>query len=159
MKSQKGQALVETAIILPLLILLIMGLFEFGRFLYLKNTINNAARAGARTAAVTPKYDAALHPGGMASSGKDSHTLSCSTDEFKSEDGDVYRSVCDAIYNGIPKNEVVVSIAYTDLAPPTGLNAGDSVSVTLRWDKFEPVFPLLTPITNLITAQAAMRYE
>ncbi|MBJ6751041.1 TadE family protein [Geomonas anaerohicana] len=159
MKYQKGQALVETAIVIPILILLVMGLFEFGRYLYLRNTLTSAARAAVRTAVVTPKYDATLHPGGMASTGKDAHTLACTSDEYKAEDGAVYRAVCDAIYNGIPKNEVVVSVAYTELASPVGLSSGDSVSVTISWDKYEAILPLLIPITNLITAQASMRYE
>ena len=56
MRNQKGQALVETALIIPLLLLLVMGLFEFGRVMYIKNTLNNAARAGVRVAVVTPKF-------------------------------------------------------------------------------------------------------
>ncbi|QXE92305.1 pilus assembly protein [Geomonas subterranea] len=158
MKDQKGQALVETAIVLPLLILLIMGLFEFGRFLYLKNTINNAARAGARAAAVTPKFDAALHPDGMAATGV-THTMSCTDSEYAASNGAVYRSICNSLFNGIPKNEVVVDIVYTDLATPAGLSSGDSVSITLTWDKFEAVLPILIPITNRIKAEASMRYE
>ena len=158
MKNQKGQALVETAIVLPVLILMIMGLFEFGRYMYLRNTINNAARSGVRTAVVTPKYDATLHPDGMAATGT-THTLTCTDSEYAAADGAVYRSVCNSLFNGIPKNEVVVDIAYTELVAPAGLNTGDSVTVTLTWDKYEAVLPLLTPITNLITAQASMRYE
>lgn len=158
MKNQKGQAIVETAIILPLLILLIMGLFEFGRFLYLKNTINNAARAGARSAAVTAKFDASLHPDGMAATGV-THAMSCTDSEYTASNGAVYRSICDSLFNGIPKNEVVADITYTELATPAGLSPGDSVTITLTWDKFEAVLPALIPITNRITAQASMRYE
>lgn len=55
-----GQALVEFALILPLLFLLVFGIVEFGRYLFLKNTATNGARQGARVAAVTPKpWDAA----------------------------------------------------------------------------------------------------
>lgn len=160
MKDQKGQALIETAIVLPLLILLIMGLFEFGRYMYLKNTLNNAARAGARTAVVTPKYDASTHPEGMASSGN-AHTLSCTDSEYVSSPGNgaAYRTICSSIYNGIPKNEVVVNIAYVELAAPTGLSSGDSVTVTLTWNKYEAFVPLLIPITNMVTGEASMRYE
>ena len=57
--NNNGQALVEFAIILPLLMLLVFGIIEFGRFLYLKNSVTNAAREGARLAAVTKPYDAA----------------------------------------------------------------------------------------------------
>lgn len=160
MKDQRGQALVETAIVLPLLILLVMGLFEFGRYMYLKNTLNNAARAGARTAVVTPKYDASTHPEGMANGGT-THTLSCTDSEFVASAGNgaVYKTICSSIYNGIPKTEVAVNIAYVELANPAGLSAGDSVTVTLTWDKYEAFLPLLIPITNLVRGEASMRYE
>lgn len=52
--GQKGTALVEAAIVLPLLLLLVFGMCEFGRALYIANTLGNAAREGARRAAVTP---------------------------------------------------------------------------------------------------------
>lgn len=158
MKNQSGQALVETAIVLPLLVLLIMGLFEYGRYMYLRNTLNNAARSGARTAAVTPIYNSTTHPDGMAS-GNTSHTLACSDSEYAASNGAVYRSICNSIFNGIPKNEVVVNISYTELATPGGLSSGDSVDLSLTWDKYEAVLPLLTPITNRIIGQASMRYE
>jgi Flp pilus assembly protein TadG len=47
-KNENGQALVEFAIILPILLLLIMGIFEFGMLLNSYLTIQNAAREGAR---------------------------------------------------------------------------------------------------------------
>lgn len=157
MKNQKGQALVETAIIVPLLILLIMGLFEFGRAMFLKNTLNNAARAGARTAVVTPKYDT-THTNGMAEANS-SYKLTCTDSDYAKQNGPVYQTVCNSIYNGIPKNEVTVAITITELATPANLSAGDSVSVQLTWDKYEAILPILIPITNILTGQASMRYE
>lgn len=52
--NQKGAALVEMAIILPILLLIVFGIFEFGRAMFITNTLNNAAREGARRAAVSP---------------------------------------------------------------------------------------------------------
>ncbi len=48
----RGAALVEFAIILPLLILLIFGIIEFGRGYHAKTTLTHAAREGARVAAL-----------------------------------------------------------------------------------------------------------
>ena len=48
LKDKKGQALVEFAIILPVLLLLIMGIMEFGMMLNSYLTIENASREGAR---------------------------------------------------------------------------------------------------------------
>ena len=157
MKDQKGQALVEAAIILPLLLLLIMGLFEFGRAMFLKNTLNNAARAGARTAVVTPKLDAS-HPYGM-SNANSTLKLTCTDNEFIAQNGPVYKTICNSIYNGIPKTEVTVAIRITELEAPGGLNTGDNVEIQLTWDKYEAILPILIPITNIITGEASMRYE
>jgi Flp pilus assembly protein TadG len=47
--SQKGAALVEFAIVLPLLLILVFGIIDFSILLYNKATITNASREGART--------------------------------------------------------------------------------------------------------------
>lgn len=49
-RSEKGQALVEFALILPILLGLILGMIEFGWILNGKLTLTNAAREGARAA-------------------------------------------------------------------------------------------------------------
>jgi Flp pilus assembly protein TadG len=46
--NQKGAAIVEFAIILPLLLLLIFGMIEFSLLMYNKAMITNASREGAR---------------------------------------------------------------------------------------------------------------
>jgi Flp pilus assembly protein TadG len=48
LRNEKGQSLVEFSIILPLLLLLLMGIFEFGLMLNSYLTIHNSAREGAR---------------------------------------------------------------------------------------------------------------
>jgi Flp pilus assembly protein TadG len=50
-KSEKGQSLVEFVLILPILLMLILGVLEFGWMLNAKVTVNSAAREGARTRA------------------------------------------------------------------------------------------------------------
>ncbi|MEN6391832.1 MAG: TadE family protein [Syntrophomonas sp.] len=49
---EEGQSLVEFAMVLPLLLLLLMGIVEFGRIISAYMIINNLAREGARFAAV-----------------------------------------------------------------------------------------------------------
>lgn len=51
-RSEVGQALVEFALIIPIFILLVMGIFDLGRAVYGYNTANNAAREAARLAIV-----------------------------------------------------------------------------------------------------------
>jgi len=51
-RHTSGQALVEFALVIPLLILIFMGLFDFGRAVFAYNSLSNAAREGARVAIV-----------------------------------------------------------------------------------------------------------
>ena len=52
LKTQKGAAAVEFAIILPVLLILLFGIIEFGIILYDKAMITNASREGARAGIV-----------------------------------------------------------------------------------------------------------
>lgn len=52
LRSGRGQALVEFALALPLLVVFLVGLFDLGRAVYTSNTIANAARIGNRLAIV-----------------------------------------------------------------------------------------------------------
>jgi Flp pilus assembly protein TadG len=52
LKNQKGQALVEFTIILPILLIVVMGILEFGIMLNSYLAIENAAREGARAGIV-----------------------------------------------------------------------------------------------------------
>lgn len=51
-KSSDGQALVEFALILPIMILILFGIIEFGRVFSAQLLVTNGARDGARIAAV-----------------------------------------------------------------------------------------------------------
>ena len=49
-RDQRGAALVETAFVLPILLLVAVGIFEFGRAYQTLEVLTNAAREGARVA-------------------------------------------------------------------------------------------------------------
>jgi Flp pilus assembly protein TadG len=53
-KRQRGQALVEFALMIPLFALLLFGLMDFGRVIYTQNTLAQAAREAARVATLEP---------------------------------------------------------------------------------------------------------
>jgi Flp pilus assembly protein TadG len=46
--SQKGASMVEFALVLPLLLLILFGIIEFGLLMYNKEMITNSSREGAR---------------------------------------------------------------------------------------------------------------
>jgi len=49
-RNTSGQSLVEFAIVLPLLLLMFFGIFEFGRFYFTKLTLQHAVREATRFA-------------------------------------------------------------------------------------------------------------
>lgn len=53
--SLSAQALVELAVLLPILLLLILGAMDFGRMFYTKMVLTNAAREGANYLAYFPE--------------------------------------------------------------------------------------------------------
>ena len=132
MRLKNGQVLVETAIILPLLLVLLFGLVDFGRAMYTKNTLNNAARSGVRVAAVTSPL-----------------TPSSPTSLFSSN-GEPANTIQQNIFNGIPKDDSIsYELKILDAAgnPLAGAaSAGDQVCVILTW----PKFPMITPLYNLL---------
>lgn len=56
-KNCRGQALVEFALVLPLFLMILFGLLQFGLAFSNYLTLNAAAREGARTAAITADVD------------------------------------------------------------------------------------------------------
>jgi Flp pilus assembly protein TadG len=56
-RNQKGNAVIEMALLLPLLLLVLFGITEFGRAVMTTNVLNTAAREGARLAVVSALSD------------------------------------------------------------------------------------------------------
>lgn len=53
---RQGQSIVEFALILPIMVLVIAGIFDLGRAFFASITITNAAREGARTGTRFPDH-------------------------------------------------------------------------------------------------------
>lgn len=60
LREANAAALIEFAVSLPLLVVLVVGIFDFGGAFNLKQELNNAAREGARFAAAQPSNDLGL---------------------------------------------------------------------------------------------------
>ena len=59
-RGQRSQALIEFALVSPVLLLLLFGIIDIGRAIFYYDTINHAAREGARTAVRAPSRAAWL---------------------------------------------------------------------------------------------------
>lgn len=161
MKNNRGQVLIETALILPLLLLLIFGMVDFGRAMYTKNTLTNAARSGARAAAVTSP----LYPIPPAT------PLSLATPAT----GEPANSIQKTLSSGVPQDaEIQYEVGIYDGtgAPVAGtVDSGNQVRVTLTYQNFPLITPLYklmalitknpskTPGSMTISGEASMRYE
>ena len=109
---RRGAALVEAAIVLPLFLMVILGIVEFGRAMMVGQLVTNGAREGARRAIL-----------------------------YGSEEPEVRSHVADFLSQaaGIHSSVVAMDVAVTagpdhDGPPPTGLadaQSGDRVSVTV----------------------------
>ena len=58
LKNKRGQAIIEFAVLLPILLLVLFGITEFGRAIMVKNILHTAAREGARLAVVSDSTSA-----------------------------------------------------------------------------------------------------
>ena len=62
-KKAKGQSLVEFALLVPLMLILAVGISEFGRGWMTRNVLTAAAREAVRTAAMPPALGGGTGPG------------------------------------------------------------------------------------------------
>ncbi len=158
----RGQGLVEFALVFPVIVLLLVAVFDIGRAVYAYNSVTNAARQGARVAAVNQLYPA------------DSVTV-CN-ESMPVEDTAVGTTptwsaracaASAAVSLGVQPSQVALGYA-----PPAGVTldcpAGPapsaatpfhvgcivSVTVTYRWSAITPIIGgLMGPITMSSTAQ------
>lgn len=140
MTNEKGQALIETALVLLFLLFILFGIVEYGRFFFHTNTMKNAAREGARLAVVTPNLTA-------------SASTPCPAV------APVGPWVCSRL-GGLNNANVQVNVFQGTTSTPRGGPAqqGDRVEVIVTWD-FDVIglVPFLDDRT--ITTDASMRYE
>ena len=157
---QKGQTLIETAIILVLLLFIVFGITEFARAWFLKNSVKNAARTGARVAVVTAvitNNDDINNPRTNSSDpGGDPTVCGALTGNNKVF---CYIWTSPGIGNGASAS---LTIEDTSIPGGDGIvpNAGDTVSISVT-TPFKRVVPnLLLPfIPSQFSADASMRYE
>jgi hypothetical protein len=128
--DQKGQAMVELALLLPLLFLIVFGITEFGRAFYIQNALTNAAREGARRASVT---------------------LTDPTDDPALADLRVY--VKEACPFPVTPEAIII-----DSKPDPPVPGTSTITVTVPYD-FQFLYPLTSSLKITITGQASMFYE
>lgn len=141
-----GQALVEFVLVAPIFFLLLFSIIEGGRFILYYQTLNNAAREGARYAVVhgsNSRCPSGPMPPGQAA------PLGC----YDPTGANVVKQVKDSAF-GVLGSAVVVEPEWPD---PPGLGNGRDADVKVRatytYSTLIPLVPL-PPIT--ITAESRL---
>lgn len=141
LKHRKGQALVEAAFVLFIIVLFTFAITEFGRAMYIKNMLNNAARAGARQAVVTGSLPIST------------------TYNFSTVPTDLIGT---KIYDGImyvQKDQVSATVICSSTTGCSGAYVGTGATITVTVSSPFTPFVNLFQITSTLVGQASMRYE
>jgi Flp pilus assembly protein TadG len=148
-KSQKGAAVVEFAVILPLLLLILFGIVEFGFIFYDQALLTNASREGARRAIV------------FRMDSDDNRIFSGS---------DVQDAIDQYLYSDYPENNNLRLVTFgTDnltIDPNSSdgdvlVAQGDYITVTVEYDYDFLLLPSIAgiPQTIKLTGRTTMRAE
>jgi hypothetical protein len=128
-RRERGQALVEFAFIVPIFLILLLGIVDFGWALKSWITVTNATREGARMGAVG--WALGEYPTDCNDSGADDVTVigrTCSALAASVDNVQVVTATCEE-RNGVPDcqtgDSVVVSLSYGyDFITPLGTLVG-----------------------------------
>ena len=139
-KGQRGSTVVETAMAAAVFFVMIFGIIEFGRLLYVHNALTDAARRGARYAV--------LHP----------EDAPCVTSVVVYGESHIDPDTCEptgpALINGLTTDNVTVSYEGADLdgdpdtPNPWGTNLG-TATVSIENYAFDLSIPFIGRTLNM----------
>jgi hypothetical protein len=167
-KKSKAQAMVEFAIVLPILLLVVYGLIEVGRLIFLVASVNNATRQAARygsTSGVGPNGPRYLDCNGIRNEVQRMDFLNIINDadidiSYDDGSGTIVGDCNGSTYNSIVRDpetndRVVVTInsQFDTLVPlvpldPRPINAESSRTLLLTLSIEPPKKPTITLITS-----------
>lgn len=146
-RSEHGVALVEFALVLPMVLLFLLGISDFGRAIYYKNTLENAAREGARCGIVA-------HSDKQTYWTTDGNAPSVYTSTQPYAGTDTIVGATARLMAGLDPSQVTVTI---NLWPGWDL---PNAALTVRVDyAYRPATSLLGLPDILLTGESTMRTE
>jgi Flp pilus assembly protein TadG len=132
---------VEFAVVLPVMLLLVFGIVDFGLVLHQRGLIGNAARDGARVGVVKP----------VSTMVTDIRNAAWNASNIKN---------ASTVVTVTPSCTKTVGTCTLNNDPVTGVVAGDTIVVNVRY-----TYTFITPVaavfskTMLVESTARMRYE
>jgi Flp pilus assembly protein TadG len=139
LKRQRAQSLVELAFVLPVLLILVFGIVDFGMGLHSWIVLTNSTREGARLGVVHAPSSGALHCSPLPTAGS------------------IERKVCDTAANLKPAN---VTITVTN-ADPGVTKSGQALTVKVdyKYDLITPFAAFLQLSSLTLSSTVQMRLE
>lgn len=130
-QREEGQAMVEFALILPIFLLILCGIIDFGWLFYNQLTLNNACREGARYAVVNTADNADTQA--------------------------IINHIENSEYHVFANDGVKISVVYSSPGEPT---SGDiTVSMSADISFFTPVLSTIMGKEKTITSTVVMKVE
>lgn len=133
---RRAASLVEFAFVVPVLLLILMGILEYGRFLFTLQLVNNAAREGARYAVVNTNTD--------TTAGVQTYVDNYLAGQGGSQYVGYSASSNITVYKADPTTGANSGTAWTNA------NWGDSIGVTIT-GTYQPILPGLLKMSGTIT--------
>lgn len=133
-KFKKGQSLIEFALLLPLLMLIIMGLFDLGRAVFYYAILNTAVREGTRYAIVQSDCDYRVNTGSCDGGYWESYPLNCD-DAVSVGNVNICNEVRSKLFNVNELSSSVITINH-----PATADGDPLISIEIDF-LFEPLTP------------------
>jgi len=151
-RQQAGQSLIEFALLIPLMFLLIMGLFDIGRAILYYAVMNNAAREGTRFAVVQPDCNYRSNPGDCSGSYVDAYPLNCNNAASTAN-----ISICSRVENMLFNiNELSNSIITINHTTSSTNDPVIAIDISFGFEPITPGISLITDFTLHTNSQMLM---
>jgi hypothetical protein len=125
--GERGQSLVEFALMMPVLLLMLMGTLDVGRMYFSFIAIQNAAGEGALYAAINPRC---IHAGDGP--------------ECADPNNAEYRAQHESPAGGVDWTRVTISVEPADTS---ALHEGDAITIIARYE-YDILTPLISPLVH-----------
>jgi len=137
----KAQSLIEFALLIPILFVVVMGLFDIGRAVFYYAVLNSAVREGTRYAIVQPDCDFQSDPESCSGGYPESYPLDCN-DAVSAASVRICDEIRDKLFNiGDLSSSTITIDKITDVDDPVFIITIEKI--------FEPITPGLGLIGTL----------
>lgn len=127
LRSERGTAVVEFALVAPLLFFLVFGIIEFGRALNYYNDLTQLAGQGARAAIVTRNPDGTAVGTANADCPANNQTIQCQIGKTYPTDNELKDGIAVCLGSMDPNTKVIS-------APATKPTIGSPITVRTKFD-------------------------